>query len=216
MRGKPNAKAREVAKFGITPAGAGKTYLLLLAVKRERDHPRRCGENLLQNPLSGSREGSPPQVRGKLSHCACRELRTGITPAGAGKTPQRRKQTELFEDHPPQVRGKHRTIYCRSQQRRITPAGAGKTSRCVHYDTHTWDHPRRCGENSFYAAHIAFDAGSPPQVRGKPYVEGLIFLLRRITPAGAGKTKAQYSRDDIIWDHPRRCGENKYILMNSC
>ena len=30
----------------------------------------------------------------------------------------------------------------------------------------------------------------------------------RITPAGAGKTKAQYRKEDIVWDHPRRCGEN--------
>ena len=208
MRGKPNAKAREVAKFGITPAGAGKTYLLLLAVKRERDHPRRCGENLLQNPLSGSREGSPPQVRGKLSHCACRELRTGITPAGAGKTPQRRKQTELFEDHPPQVRGKHRTIYCRSQQRRITPAGAGKTSRCVHYDTHTWDHPRRCGENVRKVLAKLFLLGSPPQVRGKPGNPEALSASNRITPAGAGKTPLSVRVLFVSQDHPRRCGEN--------
>ena len=100
VRGKPNAKAREVAKFGITPAGAGKTYLLLLAVKRERDHPRRCGENHNRRCMLTESVGSPPQVRGKLM-CACMCGKGDrITPAGAGKTKVVCARESLTQDHP--------------------------------------------------------------------------------------------------------------------
>ena len=151
----------------ITPAGAGKTPFFISALPTSRDHPRRCGENDRKGIRNADKAGSPPQVRGKLSHCACRELRTGITPAGAGKTPQRRKQTELFEDHPrrcgentvryiagvssggspPQVRGKLAGVCTTTHTPGITPAGAGKTSARFWQNSFCWDHPRRCGEN---------------------------------------------------------------------
>ena len=51
-------------------------------------------------------------------------------------------------------------------------------------------------------------AGSPPQVRGKPPIDGAEILKRRITPAGAGKTSCELFPSPQGWDHPRRCGEN--------
>ena len=50
------------------------------------DHPRRCGENFLVQPLFGIVVGSPPQVRGKPSVSPHFVLVYRITPAGAGKT----------------------------------------------------------------------------------------------------------------------------------
>ena len=42
------------------------------------------------------------------------------------------------------------------------------------------------------------------------YETKLIHLqLMRITPAGAGKTTFMADIAACIWDHPRRCGENK-------
>ena len=70
------------------------------------------------------------------------------------------------------------------------------------------DHPRRCGENAITQALAGADAGSPPQVRGKPSAPYLTFLSPRITPAGAGKTACASSMPASPWDHPRRCGEN--------
>ena len=71
---------------------------------------------------------------------------------------------------------------------RITPAGAGKTGDTLENDEIKEDHPRRCGENSFYSIFESIDAGSPPQVRGK-HIYWLNPVTReRITPAGAGKT----------------------------
>ncbi len=91
----------------------------------------------------------------------------------------------------------------------ITPAGAGKTGfafACAFLDE---DHPRRCGENHRRALRGTENAGSPPQVRGKPAVGIDSIYTRRITPAGAGKTHVfRFSRHPEE-DHPRRCGENR-------
>ena len=51
--------------------------------------------------------------------------------------------------------------------------------------------------------------GSPPQVRGKLSIYDVIETINRITPAGAGKTKAASKSFSPVEDHPRRCGENK-------
>ena len=71
----------------------------------------------------------------------------GITPAGAGKTPETALERLAFTDHPrrcgenfrrlssgemftgspPQVRGKLKFCPCSRETARITPAGAGKT-----------------------------------------------------------------------------------------
>ena len=92
---------------------------------------------------------------------------------------------------------------------RITPAGAGKTrSARWHCRVHR-DHPRRCGENAsvFFSGRMI--SGSPPQVRGKPATPNRADKVRRITPAGAGKTRRCCAHRPKSQDHPRRCGENK-------
>ena len=72
--------------FRITPAGAGKTPKRRFCTIFNRDHPRRCGENLLPFELLPKSPGSPPQVRGKLALAIVDFDTIGITPAGAGKT----------------------------------------------------------------------------------------------------------------------------------
>ena len=154
-----------------------------------KDHPRRCGENC-QNPQPEPRKtGSPPQVRGKRHDYAearywrrdhprrCGEnggfavfdiRRSGITPAGAGKT----------------------LLFCLRSWRRcwITPAGAGKTRYLCRLHAAAADHPRRCGENCSMSIAKLYNKGSPPQVRGKQNKHFKRARDSRITPAGAGKT----------------------------
>ena len=96
---------------------------------------------------------------------------------------------------------------------RITPAGAGKTVPCCRCSDSSQDHPRRCGENFICFRGFQNASGSPPQVRGKPKPSVVGGLLRRITPAGAGKTHEAYSCDIQEPDHPRRCGENSQVLI---
>ena len=101
---------------------------------------------------------------------------------------------------------------------RITPAGAGKTLLLHGTRGGKRDHPRRCGENRYASSYIGNLKGSPPQVRGKPLKRARHLLVKRITPAGAGKTRKARFAGRPIRDHPRRCGENHkgQVLFLSC
>ena len=96
MRGKPVAKQLRHRRVGITPADAGKTQFLMLAPRRDQDHPRGCGENC---PLSGAHGltlGSPPRMRGKPELANSASAAVGITPADAGKTLKRSFRNQPF------------------------------------------------------------------------------------------------------------------------
>ena len=86
VRGKLVHFGGDIFRQRITPAGAGKTFVLLTAHCWRQDHPRRCGENLSRISPGRRRKGSPPQVRGKLVITYLKRNTDGITPAGAGKT----------------------------------------------------------------------------------------------------------------------------------
>ena len=229
VRGKRHFLASSNFRLGITPAGAGKTFLDEPEKEEQWDHPRRCGENFAGMDKPEGMTGSPPQVRGKLERlhedCAI----TGITPAGAGKTRRCCAHRPKFQDHPrrcgengldrrrdpsgigspPQVRGKLLEKIGIEKENGITPAGAGKTARKVHGTSCIKDHPRRCGENARTAQDMRLWTGSPPQVRGKPErnISGRSGF--GITPAGAGKTCFVILISSVLQDHPRRCGENR-------
>ena len=167
MRGKQRLSDKPSRLKRITPAGAGKTRGSQSKITRLRDHPRRCGENYALAFELIEAEGSPPQVRGKLSRLFPCPRRERITPAGAGKTifdcadinaardhPRRcgentaqQGQTVPAHGSPPQVRGKLAYIQKVEPVRGITPAGAGKTSLVTTACNGAPDHPRRCGEN---------------------------------------------------------------------
>ena len=51
--------------------------------------------------------------------------------------------------------------------------------------------------------------GSPPLARGKRVVDPLVERDGRITPARAGKTRAESARPTPPGDHPRSRGENQ-------
>ena len=65
------------------------------------------------------------------------------------------------------MRGKHCIQKFQFLPFGITPADAGKTQGWNIITGINWDHPRGCGENSFYSIFKSIDAGSPPQMRGK-------------------------------------------------
>ena len=223
----------DVPKLGITPAGAGKTNARRSRNSRSRDHPRRCGENLRQNPNKTRHLGSPPQVRGKHDKIIGDIEDFRITPAGAGKTLKFKISKSTFEDHPrrcgenslklyrglryrgspPQVRGKPGAGVGTISRGRITPAGAGKTILFAKGGQGMKDHPRRCGENWTESPIAFYTQGSPPQVRGKRFLSVPFTYVLRITPAGAGKTGVSLPALILFQDHPRRCGENDTTLL---
>ena len=172
----------------LIPAGAGKTRCRYRGFSWRAAHPRRCGENSLHSSRNIARNGSSPQVRGKLGALVLEHLENRLIPAGAGKTCVIRLLLSCMPAHPrrcgendshqfsldaftgssPQVRGKRNVAPSSGLVIRLIPAGAGKTTRlCVSHILHT-AHPRRCGENCSTSLRFRRTRGSSPQVRGKP------------------------------------------------
>ena len=147
VRGKPLSASTHHRVYRITPAGAGKTLLLLLKLSACRDHPRRCGENFYASVVLAFASGSPPQVRGKPGGGSGPGDTIGDHPRRCGENCRPRRIRFFGRGSPPQVRGKLRSIPERGAYLRITPAGAGKTRPSHHRRRAREDHPRRCGEN---------------------------------------------------------------------
>ena len=66
MRGKPYKLTLNSSLARITPADAGKTLEECICYDDVEDHPRGCGENLLNALPKHVKIGSPPRMRGKL------------------------------------------------------------------------------------------------------------------------------------------------------
>ena len=228
VRGKPALHQLPHARYGITPACAGKTSTFRSGKSALWDHPRVCGENESMAYWESYEEGSPPRVRGKQDRDAPVYTLTGITPACAGKTCNRDFGISWSKDHPrvcgenqrsavslplkkgspPRVRGKLPSALNRELAEGITPACAGKTIFSLH-PLHCYrDHPRVCGENKSSSCPISGRLGSPPRVRGKPQRIHVSGEQYGITPACAGKTPSKSSCLPCAGDHPRVCGEN--------
>ena len=148
-------------------------------------------------------------MRGKgadldLNRCASR-----ITPAYAGKRTEPHGSELAAEDHP-RVCGEKRTVVRASfsltgspprmrgkdgqkaevhSRPRITPAYAGKRIFShIQYFINK-DHPRVCGEKSFFQRCRSLIEGSPPRMRGKGGFSLIDGGVSGITPAYAGKSR---------------------------
>ena len=131
----------------ITPAYAGKTFLLKISHDCNQDHPRIRGKDYIAKFRLYTILGSPPHTRERLNLSIRNMNAVGITPAYAGKTYQEALSTCKNQDHP-RIRGKdflfilrrhsHQGSPPHTRERRsnddtfdnvdrITPAYAGKT-----------------------------------------------------------------------------------------
>ena len=147
MRGKVWDAAPGAAAAGITPAYAGKRPITLHHIFKLEDHPRLCGEKDSRPIYLTNSQGSPPPMRGKVSHCATGKISKRITPAYAGKSLGVGVLWIHDEDHPrlcgekivasresirwagspPPMRGKAGNYYSGRTIVGITPAYAGKS-----------------------------------------------------------------------------------------
>ena len=127
VRGKPFVAVFRFTGERITPAGAGKTFTFEPIVYTAEDHPRRCGENIVQRHGIRRSAASPPQVRGKHCDAANCPEDCRITPAGAGKTLPTHTTRTYTQDHPRRCGENQMALQGAPLQAGITPAGAGKT-----------------------------------------------------------------------------------------
>ena len=151
--------------------------------------------------------GSPPHVRGKVSHRVHHKVHDGITPACAGKSwpgytapcrsrdhprvcEEKTKITNIIRratGSPPRVRGKEATVVFLTLDPGITPARAGKSLSDLYRWGRRGDHPRVCGEKVPITCVPKYALGLPPHVRGKVAQSKLGVSIYGITPAYAGK-----------------------------
>ena len=73
------------------------------------------------------------------------------------------------------------------------------------------DHPRTCGEKRKAQTFLSWRKGSPPHMRGKAPAQRWTILPPGITPAHAGKRLSLAYRFGALQDHPRTCGEKKWL-----
>ena len=100
MRGKADYTPVVDVRVRITPAYAGKRSAWPSVLRRQRDHPRVCGEKLPVRRAAAGRAGSPPRMRGKVAAISAYNAAPGITPAYAGKSTLHRDDAPLSWDHP--------------------------------------------------------------------------------------------------------------------
>ena len=156
-----------------------------------------------------------------------------ITPAHAGKTPNRSARNPDRGDHPracgenlqgtvlfqldkgspPRMRGKLRSPTVPTSVLGITPAHAGKTLEATDVAVRSGDHPRACGENGRDYCRYSRAVGSPPRMRGKQAINQMLAAHLGITPAHAGKTFVFVMALSYRRDHPRACGENYAVIQ---
>ena len=105
------------------------------------------------------------------------------------------------------MRGKESQRLMAHTTRRITPAYAGKSPYPRSLLSSLQDHPRVCGEKLRNSAFFIRELGSPPRMRGKVLFTTIFCAFRGITPAYAGKSATEITRNYAKKDHPRVCGE---------
>ena len=86
VRGKAGDARINAPAPGITPACAGKRNPHPSGCASIRDHPRVCGEKIWAARFAVASRGSPPHMRGKVSHAYKDYAAVRITPAYAGKS----------------------------------------------------------------------------------------------------------------------------------
>ena len=208
MRGAQGARILATSYDGIIPAYAGSTTRTEPRPRKNRDHPRVCGEHDIQLPPPLADLGSSPRMRGARITDIGDTVAVRIIPAYAGSTPACDLQRHNTGDHP-RVCGEHRSI-CRAYRpiggssprmrgapvvhvggyraRGIIPAYAGSTHRRPSLAWCRRDHPRVCGEHRHRRRALVRSSGSSPRMRGAQDALRELADLVRIIPAYAGST----------------------------
>ena len=169
MRGK---HAHHTAKARLSrniPAYAGKTWWAMGGCTRPPEHPRVCGENIVELGIALGPSGTSPRMRGKLWKTFSTTRSSRNIPAYAGKTMAHDRRRRTIQEHPrvcgenvylppweppppgtsPRMRGKLATKIGGLTTGRNIPAYAGKTLGFWSIIRGFPEHPRVCGENVY-------------------------------------------------------------------
>ena len=188
MRGALSRGLRPHQWTWIIPADAGSTFGITLCCCSGEDHPRGCGEHLIDLLMVSTRPGSSPRMRGAPCSSPPYAHRLRIIPADAGSTITKIDWSKHDEDHPrgcgehimsppewslhggssPRMRGALRQGVSGFPWMRIIPADAGSTREQPASGSAPQDHPRGCGEHWTLMVARWSSWGSSPRMRGAP------------------------------------------------
>ena len=184
--------------------------------------------------MYGTTQGSSPRMRGTLYNRPSLTTCKRIIPAYAGNTGGPVDAIRRIRDHP-RVCGEHSSMSASEQMEAgssprmrgtpittkkyghavgIIPAYAGNTEASVSWVCGDGDHPRVCGEHIPAIISSIRNAGSSPRMRGTPLSGEDAFGRVGIIPAYAGNTRSMKSGIGLCGDHPRVCGEHRFIGSN--
>ena len=126
MRGKGRLGWSTYGGSRIIPAHAGKSCTLQPRIYWTEDHPRSCGEKLLQRLERVQRAGSSPLMRGKVWRYLVLIITSKDHPRSCGEKLHRRGHGAGLQGSSPLMRGKASGAVTLITERRIIPAHAGK------------------------------------------------------------------------------------------
>ena len=113
----------------------------------------------------------------------------------------------------PRMRGALKANSARLQVHGIIPADAASTWILKSVLTLLWDHPRGCGEHVCHWSTWVHPSGSSPRMRGAPTATFAHSLGQRIITADAGSTSPSTASPPCPADHPRGCGEHRFLYV---
>ena len=148
MRGTLGTHYLEQRGFGIIPAYAGNTIIVVQRFVYVGDHPRVCGEHFQHYYVPLEPEGSSPRMRGTPVTDYQGATYHGIIPAYAGNTLSLMGVDCRLRDHP-RVCGEHSVHEMGYWSRRgSSPRMRGTLHYLALMFLHRPDHPRVCGEHT--------------------------------------------------------------------
>ncbi len=191
VRGADVGRRRVDGDPGTIPAGAGSSAIGGPPAWGPRDHPRGCGEQLVEVSGSARTLGPSPRVRGAERREALGQLEVGTIPAGAGSRAPSPKRSTWRRDHPrgcgeqaaaatgsrraagpsPRVRGAEGRGAGRRRGVGTIPAGAGSSSSGISGSMSHRDHPRGCGEQREAPLLWRWSTGTIPAGAGSRLAE---------------------------------------------
>ena len=194
----------------------GKVIVSMLSLQSLQDHPRLCGEKVLENADGEQLDRITPAYAGKSVATLYSLVKVQDHPRLCGEKGKPGVLVTEEQGSPPPMRGKAALSGYDCTAGGITPAYAGKSCRYGRPHTAARDHPRLCGEKLLFVNQSIYYTGSPPPMRGKGEVGTTGCILYGITPAYAGKRSHFRSSSFPTKDHPRLCGEKcKYSVSRS-
>ncbi len=171
--------------------------------------------------------GPSPRVRGAGRRPQPPPRRHGTIPAGAGSRSSAKRLRPPLRDHPcgcgeqdrcgrrsgpgegpsPRVRGADQPERHPRHRRGTIPAGAGSRQQLYYLNRFGGDHPRGCGEQTWYLRRQPDHRGPSPRVRGAVHAADRGEVGAGTVPAGAGSRARRIEVLHSDGDHPRGCGE---------